>query len=119
MGKEENFKGNTEGTQFGNGQPTDRGGAKKGKRVSTILKELLEGDAKQFSTNKDYKNLDGNTALAFEMIIMGFYKGNATRDKISAINSVWDRTDGKAKQTFDFDASEVLPIITCRSSDIK
>jgi len=99
MGKEENFKGRGKATQFGNGQPTNRGGAPEGKRISTILKELLEGSAVRFSDNEDYKKLDTNTALEVELIVMAFHKNNSPKDKLNAIKEILDRTEGKTKQS--------------------
>ena len=117
MGKEENFKGNTKATQFGNGQPTNKGGTKKGKRISTILKELLQGDAKRFSKNEDYNKLNTNTAIAIELIAMVFHKDSHPKDRLNAIREILDRVEGKPKQNlFDFDASEIKPITYRRAT---
>ena len=120
MGREINLKGMGKATQFGmpNGNDNAKGGTKKGKRISTIIKDLLDTNAAAFSDNIDYKNLDTNTALAVELITMAFHKDNSTKDKLNAIKEILDRVDGKPKQSFDFDVSEVKPLITRRFSDI-
>ena len=91
--------GNKEGVKFGDGQSTKLGGRKKGKAVTTIIKELLSKNASQFSKNKDYAKLKGNEALAVELIAIAFNKDNSANEKLSAIKEILDRTEGKAVQT--------------------
>jgi len=95
MDKNDNLK---KGVKFGQGQPTNKGGAPKGKRISTIIKELLSGSAKNFSKNKHFQKLDGNTALATELVLMAFSKDDNSRDKLNAIKEILDRIEGKSVQ---------------------
>ena len=82
-------------------QARNNNGAPTGKRASTIIKELLEGDAVSFTDNKDYKELDGNTALAVELITMAFSKDNKPNEKLNAIKEILDRIEGKPQQNVD------------------
>jgi hypothetical protein len=92
----ENLKG--KGVKFGEGQSTNKGGSPKGKRIATILKELLGKNAKEFSKNKAFVDLDGNTALAMELVLMAFSKDDSPRDKLNAIKEILDRIEGKSVQ---------------------
>ena len=47
---------------------------------------------------------------------MVFNKDNSTKDKLNAIREILDRIEGKPRHSFDFDVSEVKPIITRRKS---
>lgn len=88
------------GVKFGEGQDPTKGGAPKGKRVSTILRELLSKNAKDIGIDKIKESLpegtDGNTALALELLTLAFGGGS---DKLSSIKEVLDRIEGKAVQT--------------------
>lgn len=85
-------------TRFPNNDPT-KGGAPKGKRLSTIIKELLDTDISNFS--ETLQGMDANKALAIELITMAFHKENTVKDKLSAIKEILDRIDGKPNQSTD------------------
>ena len=74
------------------------GGAKKGKRTTTIIKELLKMDVSKFSTNKDLKGLDVQSALAVQLFALAFKDTESSKDKLNAIKEILDRTEGKATQ---------------------
>jgi len=88
-------------------QPKNNG-APKGKRISTIIKELLNGNADKFSKDKALKGLDGNSAIAVELITMAFSKDDSSRDKLSAIKEILDRIEGKSVQHNVVETKEVL-----------
>ncbi len=94
--------------KFGQGQPTNKGGAPKGKRVTTIIKELLETDIKNF--NPKLEGMDTNKALAIELITMAFHRDNSAKDKLSAIKEILDRIEGKAVQDVNLNSNEVNPL---------
>jgi len=102
--------------KFGQGQDNTKGGAPKGKRVSTIIKDLLGGNAKAFSKNKDYKELDGNTAMAVELITMAFDKDNTSKDKLSAIKEIMDRIEGKSIQHQIIEEKQIVTGITLKQA---
>ncbi len=96
-----------------NPQNINSKGAPKGKRVSTIIKEILErGDLSLI--REDLKDFDdGKTALAVELLIIAFSNSDEikTSDKLTAIKEVLDRTDGKATQTVETNVTVKAPPI--------
>lgn len=104
MSKLNNLKN---GVKFGFGQDPTKGGHPKGKRVSTIIKELLNSDISVF--NKKLKGMDANRALAIELITMAFHKENSPKEKLSAIKEILDRIEGKPKQDIAFSNVEIKP----------
>ena len=113
MANEDNLK---KGIKFGQGQDPTKGGNVKGKRVSTILKELLGKSAKEFSKNKHFENLDGNTALAMEMVLMAFSKDDSSRDKLSAIKEILDRIEGKSIQHQIIEEKKLVTSVTIKTA---
>ena len=111
-----NLKNSGLATQFGqpNGNDNTKGGTKKGKTTTTIIKELLKSKVNLFSNNEDYKGLDVNTALAVELISMAFHKSNKPAEKLNAIKEILDRIEGKPKQSIGFEINEIKPIETIR-----
>lgn len=83
------------GTQFPINDPK-QGGAPKGKRVSTILKELLSKEASKIGIDNLPDGIDGNKAIALELLSIAFDK--KAKDKLSAIKEVLDRIEGKSIQ---------------------
>ena len=108
--------GHNKGVEFGKGQDPTKGGAPKGKRVSTIIKDLLTGNAKAFSKNKDYLELDGNTAMAVELITMAFDKDNTSKDKLSAIKEIMDRIEGKSIQHQIIEEKKLVTSVTIKTA---
>jgi hypothetical protein len=96
-----------------NPQNINQKGAPKGKRVSTIIKEILErGDLSKI--REDLKDIDdGKKALAIELLTIAFSNSDEikTSDKLNAIKEVLDRTDGKATQTVETNVTVKAPPI--------
>jgi len=89
-------KRNTNGFDKRPSDAKSTGGAPKGKRVSTVLKELLETDISLFSDK--LQGMDTRQALATELFAIVFHKDAEVKDKMSAIKEILDRTEGKAMQ---------------------
>ena len=81
----------------------NRQGSPKGKRTSTIIKEMLQGDVSKFSDNADVKGLDTNTAIVVKLIGIVFHNDTTNRDKLNAIREILDRTEGKPLQSIDIE----------------
>ena len=96
------------GVKFGEGQDSKKGGAPKGKRVSTIIKELLQTDIKNF--NSSLEGMDANKAIAIELRTMAFHKDNSAKDKLSAIKEILDRIEGRSKQDVTVTTNEIKPL---------
>ena len=84
-----------------NPENINKSGAPKGKRVSTILKELLEKDLSALGVVDAPEGMDGNKALALQLLTIAFHKDSNQRDKISAITQILDRIEGKATQQIE------------------
>lgn len=95
-------------TRFGTGQDPTKGGAPKGKRISTILKELLEKNTSEIGLKGLPDDMDGNKAIALELLTIAFSKDS--KDKLSAIKEVLDRLEGKAVQKIDADVKKTKVI---------
>lgn len=93
------LKGNP-ATQFPNNDPT-KGGAPKGKRITTILKELLGKDSTEIGIDNLPEGMDGNKALALELLTIAFSKKSKDNDKLSAIKEILDRMEGKPTQSVE------------------
>lgn len=91
------LRGNPD-TQFPKNDPT-KGGAPKGKRITTILKELLSKETSEIGINDLPQGIDGNKALALELLKIAFDKNS--KDKLSAIKEILDRMEGKPTQVID------------------
>lgn len=102
------LKGNPE-TQFPNNDPT-KGGAPKGKRISTILKEILSKETSEIGIENLPEGIDGNKAIAIELISIAFDKKH--KDKLSAIKEILDRVDGKVSQPVENTIKGDIPIET-------
>ena len=81
----ENLK---KGIKFGEGQDPTKGGAPKGKRVTTILKEILGKDSTEIGIDNLPEGMDGNKALALELLTIAFSKKSRDNDKLSAIKEI-------------------------------
>lgn len=96
-----------------NPQNINPNGAPKGKRVSTIIKEILEsGDLGKIRL--DLKGVDdGKKALAIELLAIAFSNTEniKTSDKLNAIKEVLDRTEGKATQRVETSVTVKAPPI--------
>ena len=101
MPNEDNLKN---GIKFGEGQDPTKGGAPKGKRITTIIKELLEKDASDMGVKGLPEGIDGNKALSIELLTIAFSKDS--KDKLSAIKEILDRMDGKVSQPLDVDVKK-------------
>ena len=98
-----------EGVKFGQGQDPTKGGHPKGKRISTIIKELLEKSITTYKPDAEDKKLSANEGLAVELITMAFGKD---KDKLNAIKEILDRIEGKAIQTNVIESKEQIKGIT-------
>lgn len=89
------------GVKFGEGQDPTKGGAPKGKRITTILKEILNQDISKIGLKDvDLPNgVDGNKAIAIELLTIAFSKDH--KDKLSAIKEILDRNEGKVTQPIE------------------
>ena len=85
-----------------NKRPEDakKGGAKKGKRVKTVLAELLNNPSKKL---KDLipDDLEPTEAIALELLSIAFSKDVNTNVKLNAIKVIMDRIDGKPIQSIN------------------
>lgn len=109
------LKGNPE-TQFPKNDPT-KGGAPKGKRISTILKEILSKEASEIGIENLPPGMDGNKAIAIELLSVAFDKKH--KDKLSAIKEILDRVDGKVSQPVENTIKGDVPIDSWLSSNDK
>jgi len=98
-----NLKEIGKNTQFPN-NPINKKGAPKGKRVSTILKELLDVDISTFDKTK--KGMNVNQALAVELLAMAFHSDNTPSEKINAIKTILERIEGKPQQSIEIGQAE-------------
>lgn len=94
------------GVKFGEGQDPTKGGAPKGKRITTILKELLGKEASTIGIKGLPEGMDGNKALAIELLTIAFNKDH--KDKLSAIKEILDRNDGKVTQPLDLEVKKKI-----------
>ncbi len=98
------------GVKFGEGQDPTKGGAPKGKRVSTILKNLLNGSLDEIIDNPNLKGKEGNEALAMQLLTLAFHKDSSSNEKLSAIKEILDRIEGKPKQEIEQTNIDVQPL---------
>ena len=103
----ENLK---KGIKFGEGQDPTKGGAPKGKRVTTILKEILGKDSTEIGIDNLPEGMDGNKALALELLTIAFSKKSRDNDKLSAIKEILDRLEGKPTQSVEQTIKGSVPI---------
>jgi hypothetical protein len=110
MGIEENFKGKGKIHQFSstNQPPKGSTGPKKGKRLTTILKEMLQKDAG--TINPALKGLKTNEALMLEILNIALREDSETKNKLAAIKDIFDRVDGKAKQEVEQTINTIKPL---------
>lgn len=87
------------GKQFPEQDPT-KGGAPKGKRISTILKELLNGNLDNIIDNPDLQGKNGKEALAIQLLILAFHKESSPNEKLSAIKEIINMIE-KPKQEIE------------------
>lgn len=106
-----------EGTQFGKGQDPTKGGAPEGKRISTILKEILSKEASEIGIENLPTGMDGNKAIAIELLSVAFDKKH--KDKLSAIKEILDRVDGKVSQPVENTIKGDVPIDSWLSNNDK
>jgi hypothetical protein len=91
---------------FQPGQSGNPNGAPKGKRVSTILKELLEDRVK----DKEGKELTRSQKLALKLFTLS--ESDEDNSALRAIAEILDRTEGKSKQSIEVDTGpKTLTII--------
>ncbi len=82
--------------QFKEGESGNPNGRPKGSRnLSTILKEMLEEDVEVVIDGKKERR-------QFQEVIICKLLKKANDGDIRAIEQIFDRTEGKAKQTVDF-----------------
>ena len=107
MPKGDNLKGVREATQFPHNDPTN-GGHPKGKRITTILKEILSQDISSLNIKglDIPEGIDGNKAIALELMAIAFDKKH--KDKLSAIKEILDRMDGKVTQPLDLEVKKKI-----------
>ena len=86
------------------------GGAPKGKRVSTILKNLLDGNLDDIIDNPMLKGKEGNEALAVQLLSLAFHKDSGSNEKLSAIKEILDRIEGKPKQEIEQTNIDIQPL---------
>ena len=98
------------GVRFGEGQNSTNGGAPKGKRVSTILKNLLDGNLDDIIDNPMLKGKEGNEALAVQLLSLAFHKDSGSNEKLSAIKEILDRIEGKPKQEIEQTNIDIQPL---------
>ena len=96
----ENFgdKGNTAGFKD-NPENINRKGAPEGKRITTILKHILDNDMAK--VREDLKGKNGNEVTAIELLKIALSRDAKDSDKLSALKEIMDRVDGKPTQPVD------------------
>lgn len=87
-----------DGKKFKKGDKGNPHGAPKGKRMSTILREMLESGVKINGQKKDKE------ALAKELFTIAFSEKTPARAKLKAIEQILDRIEGKPTQTIKTEA---------------
>lgn len=71
-------------------------GSDRGKRLNTILKELLDVNSGEIDPITQ-KKLTRNQAMALKII------SKASKGDVKAAREIWDRLEGKAKQPIELD----------------
>ena len=94
-------------TRFPHNDAT-KGGAPKGKRISTVMKELLDLDVSEFSDK--LKDMDTRTAIAVELVTIVFHTDSEVKEKMSAIKEILDRTEGKPNQKIEQTNTTIEPL---------
>ncbi len=87
--------------QFKEGQTGNPQGRPRGKSVSTILKELLDGEI---------KNTEGITKTRSEVIALKLFEKAIKNGDLKAITEILDRTEGKAPQTLNVNTPNKNPL---------
>jgi hypothetical protein len=85
---------------FEKGKSGNPNGAPKGKRVSTIMKEMLSMKITEFfpSYATEIKGLTINQALSLELMKIAFGEEKKDGDRMTAVKEILDRIEGKAIQ---------------------
>ena len=103
-------KGNIKGSDNTNGfqknpDNINKKGAPEGKRITTILKHILNNDMDK--VREDLKGKDGNEVAALELLKIALSPTSKDNDKLSALKEIMDRVDGKAKQEIGLETKGV------------
>ncbi|RIV50899.1 hypothetical protein D2V93_08490 [Flagellimonas taeanensis] len=91
-------------TQFGKGQDPTKGGAPKGKRTTTILKDILNKKASDIGIEGLPDDIDGNMAIAMELLRIAF--GKDSNNKLAAIKEIINRIEGRPLKSIQVSDSE-------------